>query len=119
MLTRQNVIAEWAYSINYALTKFEYDNDFELFASVLSGSNAAEHCSKTVGELSEDVYSAQMKMIQNVTDTLAKKDIELNQKQAGKLDKAIVMATLRKFFEVKSDDMVADIQTVASGRKLS
>lgn len=51
----QTMVADWGYNMLYALKKYSYDADCELFLKIL------------IGELDEEVYQEQMNMLDRVS----------------------------------------------------
>eukprot|EP00002_Diphylleia_rotans_P031244 TRINITY_DN6482_c0_g1_i5.p1 TRINITY_DN6482_c0_g1~~TRINITY_DN6482_c0_g1_i5.p1 ORF type:complete len:626 (+),score=140.88 TRINITY_DN6482_c0_g1_i5:1094-2971(+) len=89
----QSMVAEWGYSLLDALHRHDYDSDCEIFNMILSG------------QVGEDVFFDQIRVVDKVHKTFAKHDFDSNGgKPTGILSKTDVRQLLRKLFPLKSDE---------------
>eukprot|EP00948_MAST-09A_sp_MAST-9A-sp1_P001969 g1969.t1 len=100
----QSIVAEWGYNILYALEKYVWDADIELFLLCLTGA------------ISEDVYDDQNNMLFQIQQLLKRMDQNyIRMKVAGELmmpgriARVDILSTLKAFFPMKNP---ADFQKI-------
>ena len=86
----QSMIVEWGYNLINALKKYSYDADCELFLKILTG------------QIGEEVYMQQMKMIDDYKKQLIAADMSAGGKVIGRLPKREFMTVTKEFFNKKS-----------------
>ena len=92
-------VAEMAYSFVWALDKYAYDADCELFLKILTG------------ELSEEVYWDQIKIVKDVIKLLTSVDTQLHSgKATGKVPRQDVKASLRAYFAHKKEEDLVELE---------
>uniref|UniRef100_A0A7S3G9G2 Translin-associated factor X-interacting protein 1 N-terminal domain-containing protein n=1 Tax=Palpitomonas bilix TaxID=652834 RepID=A0A7S3G9G2_9EUKA len=93
----QTMVADWGYNMLYALKKYSYDADCELFLKIL------------IGELDEDVYIEQMSMLDRVSDAFRKADLSDGGSVTGLLSRFDIERVLREQFPLKSNEQFEEI----------
>ena len=90
----QAMIAEWGYNLINALKKYSYDADCELFLKFLQG------------EIGEEVYRDQMRMIEKYKEELRTADFAVGGKVIGRLPKQEFMRVTKEHFSNKSEEQL-------------